>query len=200
MLHGNGEDHSIFYEALNSLKKYYQVYLIDSRGHGKSSPVSVYSYQAMSEDIEAFIKVLDLHDVILYGASDGAITGLLLCSQHPDLVEYLIISGANTNPRGVGDDIYNQFKLEYKNTRDPLIKMMLEQPHISNRELSKIKAKTLVLAGEYDLIKYEHTLNIKNNIIGSELMIIDGEDHGSYIVHNPKIAQIIIEYLKRDFK
>ena len=36
MVHGNGEDHNIFTKSAEILSSKFEVYLIDSRGHGKS--------------------------------------------------------------------------------------------------------------------------------------------------------------------
>ena len=41
MVHGNGEDHTIFDKAANVLKDSFTCYLVDSRGHGQSSAVDV---------------------------------------------------------------------------------------------------------------------------------------------------------------
>ncbi|MFQ7171651.1 MAG: alpha/beta fold hydrolase [Thomasclavelia ramosa] len=40
------------------MKNHYTCYCVDSRGHGLSSSVAVYSYQSMAEDIIEFIKSL----------------------------------------------------------------------------------------------------------------------------------------------
>lgn len=77
LLHGNEENHFIFDEAVEKLKKYYTVYTLDSRGHGQSEKVKEYHYQDMANDIKNFIKQLDLKKVTLMGSSDGAIIGLL---------------------------------------------------------------------------------------------------------------------------
>ena len=39
LLHGNGENHKIFEKSIDVLEKHFTVYVIDSRGHGESSPV-----------------------------------------------------------------------------------------------------------------------------------------------------------------
>ena len=44
LLHGNEEDHRIFDEAIELLKKHYTVYAVDSRGHGQSDKVLEYHY------------------------------------------------------------------------------------------------------------------------------------------------------------
>ena len=71
--------------------------------------------------------------------------------------------------------------------------MMLDEPHISDEELSRINCETTVIAGEKDLIRKEHTEHIANAIKGSRMMILPGEGHGSYIVKTTKIADIILD-------
>ena len=67
-------------------------------------------------------------------------------------------------------------------------------PH--EAEQVKIKAKTLVLAGEKDLVVKEETLAIAAGIPDATLRILPGEDHGSYIIHSVAIAQLIDHELR----
>ena len=196
MVHGNEENHRIFDNAAELLKKHYTVYLVDSRGHGQSEKVDEYYYQDMCDDMVAFMNQLYLKDITYMGSSDGAIVGILIASQYPDLISNLILAGPNTKPNGVIDEVYQDMKDIYQKTRNPLVKMMLEQPHISNKELKQIKARTLVLAESDDLIKLDHIQNIAKQIPHSHLMILEGEDHSSYIIHNEKIAKIILKEFK----
>lgn len=195
MIHGNGEDHSIFDVAADKLKDRFTCYLIDSRDHGKSSKVKGLSYQSMADDIKSFIIQLGLENVSYYGFSDGGIIGLLVASQ-TDLVKRLIISGANTQPDGVKKSLILLMKLIYLFTKDQKIKMMLDEPHISDDELSRIDCDTTVIAGEKDVIRREHTEHIAKAIKGSKMMILPGEGHGSYIVKSTKIADIILDICK----
>ena len=77
MVHGNGEDHTIFDEAVGVLKEHFTCYCIDSRGHGQSSPCKELHYKDMAEDMIAFLTELDLIDAAFYGFSDGGIVALL---------------------------------------------------------------------------------------------------------------------------
>lgn len=57
MLHGNGEDHTTFSTLCAALQDRFQIYLFDTRGHGKSTPVSEYHYSDMAQDMtEALIQ------------------------------------------------------------------------------------------------------------------------------------------------
>ena len=44
MVHGNGEDHTIFDEAVGLLKDRFACCCVDSRGHGQSTQVSELHY------------------------------------------------------------------------------------------------------------------------------------------------------------
>ena len=72
---------------------------------------------------------------------------------------------------------------------------MLREPQISEDTLRAIRAETLVLAGSGDLILPEETRRIAAGIPGAKLQIVQGEDHGSYIVHSTRIAAIIREFV-----
>ena len=135
LLHGNEEDHRIFDEAIELLKKHYTVYVVDSRGHGQSDKVLEYHYLDMAKDIQEMIEQLELKDISLMGSSDGAIIGLLIGSLYPKLVDHLILAGVNVKPNGVILEVYQEMKEQYQKTKNPLIRMMLEEPHISNQQL-----------------------------------------------------------------
>ena len=193
MVHGNGEDHTIFYEASEVLKKYFTVYLVDSRGHGKSEKVSEFHYQDMADDMKEFIKKLNLTDVTYYGFSDGGIIGILLASQ-TNLCKRYIVSGVNTQPGEIKLWLKLSIKGMYLFKKDPLMELMMKEPHISDLELEKIHDEFILLAGSKDLILKRHTQHLHEVIAHSKMEIINGEDHGSYIVHNKDIAYFILKY------
>jgi pimeloyl-ACP methyl ester carboxylesterase len=74
--------------------------------------------------------------------------------------------------------------------------MMLQQPNISDCELQKISIPTLVVAAEKDIVKTTHTQHIAAQISGSKLKIVARENHGSYVVHNAKLFDIIKDFLR----
>lgn len=195
LIHGNGEDHTIFDAVVPLLSKYYTVYTPDSRGHGQSSPVESFSYDAMAEDIRNFIEGLGLEKPALYGFSDGGIIGILLASAYPQLLSAMVISGANLTPDGLTDFWYETFEKMYQESGDPKIKMILEQPDIPQEVLSRIRIPVLVTAGSNDMIKAAHTRMIAETIPDSALEIYEGEDHLSYVVHQPFMADRIIRFL-----
>jgi len=196
MIHGNSETHEIFDKAAEVLSKHFTCYLLDSRGHGKSQRVTEFHYEDMAEDVYQFIQALHLENVTYYGFSDGGIIGILLASKYPKLFKQMIISGANTRPDALKKRMYVMFKAIYWFKKSPLFKLMLTEPHITKEQLQAIETPTLVLAGSKDLILEEDTRYIAETIPNATLKILDGEDHGSYIVHNTKVAELILEYVR----
>ena len=192
MIHGNTEDHTIFEEASEVLKDKFTVYLLDSRGHGQSGKVNEIHYEQMADDIAKFLEKLDLNDVVYYGFSDGGIIGLLL-PEKTDRISRMIISGTNITPNGVKLWLRTLVKIIYFFTRDPRMKMVLEEPHITTDQLRDINIKTTVLIGEKDAVTYEENKIIADCIPDAKLKVLPKEGHGSYIVHKTDIADIILK-------
>ncbi len=193
MVHGNGEDHTIFDKAVQLLKEKYTCYLVDSRCHGKSGSSEELHYQDMADDMIKLMEQLDLNDVIFYGFSDGGIIGLLAAADCPRITT-LITSGANLTPDGVKGSLKLLIRVLNRLKKDPKLSLMLNEPHISDELLGRIKAKTLVLAGSRDLVLEKETRHIAAAIPGAVLHILDGEGHGSYIVHKEKVARLIMDF------
>lgn len=198
MVHGNSEDHTIFDTASEILAKNFTCYLIDSRGHGESTKTNNLDYRIMAEDIKAFITALNLKGCSYYGLADGGIIGLIAAAKYPELFKNLIISGVNTNPKGIKPWTYYAFKIFNFFHPTARFRLLLEQPNITDEELKQIKCKTFVLAGNHDLVLEEHIKHIASQIPNATLKIIDGESLGSYVVHREKIAHLITEFLRPD--
>ena len=197
LIHGNGESHEIFDEAVKLLSEHFTCYLLDSRGHGQSQKVSEYHYADMAEDVYQFIQALSLQNITFYGFSDGGIIGLLLASRYSDLFDRLIISGANTSPAAISgwvEEAFQNWRQIMK--KSALFKLMMTEPDITREQLAAIQIPTLVLAGSEDVIDETDTRFIAESIPGADLRILPGEDHDSYIVGSTKVAELILEFCR----
>lgn len=195
LLHGNGEDHHIFDKLIEKLAPHYTVYAIDSRNHGASSKNENFGYSVMADDIIAFIRTLNISRPSLLGFSDGAIIGLLIALEHTDIFDKLILSGVNLKPSDFKDENLAWLKQEYDQTGDPLLKLMLEEPHIELDSLQRIPNKTLVVAGEDDLFKDHLFSDITAVMPDASLLIMKGYDHAGYIVDQDILYPYIKEFL-----
>ena len=193
LLHGNGEDHTIFIPAISVLKEHFTVYAIDTRGHGQSLESDDIHYRTFMEDLKGFIDALSIRKPIICGFSDGAITALMLAFTYPDIPRSIISAGANTTPDGLIEEMQEEIRKGYEATEDTLLRLMLEEPSITPEELGKITCPVLVTAGEHDAVKLDDTRLIARSIPRSRLLILSGEDHASYIAGSEKIARLILK-------
>ena len=195
LLHGNGESHAIFNVLIGQLTEAgYRVYAPDSPGQGRNEPLPEYHYKDMAEDIYAFIRALGLEKPALYGFSDGGIMGLMIALSHPDCLSVLAVSGANLSPAGLKPSFVRAFR----DNRDPLTVMMLNEPDIDPAELEKIDIPVLITAGTEDLILHTETKKIADHIRDASVVVVAGEDHSSYIEGSRTIGSILLEYFQRE--
>lgn len=201
LLHGNNGSISDFYNQIPDLAKQFKVIVLDTRGQGRSTDLSTedYTYEKFSDDLLAVTKELNINKFNIVGWSDGGITGLLFTINHPDLVNKLIVVGANLNPEGIETKTLDIFKkqLEIKDVPNQrLIKLMVQQPHIETNQLKTIKNPVLVIAGSNDVIKEEHTKLINSSIPNSQLLIVPDSSHYVPFEKPDLLNKSIIKFLK----
>ena len=196
LLHGNGGSHRDLYMETSQLSDAgYKVYAVDSRGQGQSSDVPEYHYVDMADDVYELIKAWGLEKPALYGWSDGGIIGLLTEIRHPGTLGKLAISGANVTPDGVKGIFAASIAVANAIHPQSLSEMIQNEPNITPEELKTIRIPVLVTAGENDMIKTEHTEMIAEELPDAELVIFDGEDHGSYVIGNAKMGEELLRFL-----
>ena len=173
-----------------------RVVLIELRGHGRSGwdggPIT---YESMATDVIGVMDALDIPKADIVGWSDGAIVGLILGITYADRVDKIVADGANADPDGVDVSVLDQPPYSLPSDRDArnyaalsptpdrwqafsdAINTMWEtEPHIAD-QLSAITVPVLVMAGEHDLIKPEHTQMIADRIPGAVLDIVPDAAH-----------------------
>jgi pimeloyl-ACP methyl ester carboxylesterase len=165
------------------------VIAIDSRAHGKSTDVSDGSltYEQMANDIKVLLDSLQIDSAYVWGQSDGGILGLILAINYPIKVARLATFGANIFPgrKAVFDEINKMVFDTLKMTKDSytkkLFSLMAYQPHITEKQLAGIKCPALIMTGDRDAVRLEHSIKIFQSIPNSNLFVMPGATHyGSY--------------------
>lgn len=196
LLHGNGEDLHIFDSLIDKLELNFTVYAVDSRNHGDSTKTKDWTYEAMAEDIFQLIEKLQLKKVSIVGFSDGAIIALLLAIKHRDLFYKMVLLGVNLKPTDFKKGIYKSLVDEYEKTKDPLVKMMLEQPNIELEELKNIETPTLVVSAEDELFYRKVFKDMVKMMANAKLKIMKNHDHGSYIINTDVLFDDLVEFIQ----
>lgn len=191
LLHGNSQSIKVFKKQIKVLSEKYQVIAVDTRAQGKSIDESTapLSYDLFAEDMKTLLDSLHISKTDILGWSDGGNTALIMAYKYPTYVNKLAVMGAVTEPteaavgKPILDAIAKQIE-QYKTLTDSrsktsvrLFTLLLQEPHISLKNLHQIKAPVLVMAGEKDMVLDAHTRYIAKEIKNSKLLIFKGASH-----------------------
>ncbi|OGU70558.1 MAG: hypothetical protein A2V93_10590 [Ignavibacteria bacterium RBG_16_34_14] len=210
IIHGNGGSISEMSNQISYFTNNYKIIAADNREHGKSSGNNErITYEQMALDWVMLLDRLNIDSAYIIGWSDGGILGLLLAIHYPEKVKKLVICGANLEPDTSA--VYNwtiDWLNEMNKTIDdniqkndttenwPLLKkyfdLLSNQPHIPLEDLHRIHAPTLVMSGDRDVIREEHTVKIYQNIPNSSLCIFPSSTH-NVPIDDPHLFNWIVE-------
>lgn len=214
IIHGNGGSIDNFIYQIPYFAKNYKVIVADSRAQGRSADTGdSLTYEMMADDYAALLDALKVDSANVIGWSDGGINGILLAQRHPKKVKKLAITGANLAPdtTAVPQEIWDMVRpalagLNAKASKTPqeknslkLLKLLCEQPHISPASLQKVLCPTLVIGGDHDVIKEEHTFLIYKNIPKAYLWILPGAGHSTPVIYAEDFNRVVERFFKNPF-
>jgi pimeloyl-ACP methyl ester carboxylesterase len=219
LLHGGTGDGTQFSQQIPAFEKGYHVVVPDLRAQGRTTDgPGPLTYHVMAEDVIALMDRLHIHRADLMGWSDGGIIGLDIAIHHPGRLQHLVTLGANFRPDGLLPDevewgetasarsLGPAVRLEYERLApDPghyetamnkILAMWRAEPRYSLAELHSIRAKTLVIAGEHDLVRRDHTEALAHAIPGAQLWIVPGASHSAMHEFPGLVNERVLEFLK----
>lgn len=203
LLHGNGGSHNDLQTIAKVLSDSgYLVWSPDSRGQGANEPLTEYHYADMAEDMHLFVnQIIQNHypermvKPAVFGWSDGGIVALMTEVMYPLTWSAIITSGANIDPDCGAWDLKKE--RAHPSDTSALYQMMLYEPNMTAADMQTIKCPALIVAGEHDLIRLDHTRLIGDNIPNGEVLIIPDADHGSHIINSFEMADTLLHYLRK---
>ena len=197
LLHGASGFLETMHYFITALAPNHTVIAVDSRAQGRSTDSAApLSYALMGDDMIKLLDKLGIGQTDIIGWSDGGIVGLDMAMKHPSRVRRLVAISANYDVNGIAPgalgpqataEITAQIKPFYDAIApDPspfpvmvkkIMTMVNTEPHYSLEDLSQIRAATLIVAGENDLILRKHTDSLAHAIPGSKKIIVPGASH-----------------------
>jgi pimeloyl-ACP methyl ester carboxylesterase len=215
IIHGNGGSINNFIYQVPYFSKKYKVIIADSRAQGKSTDTGdSLSYEMMADDYAALLDVMKVDSAYVIGWSDGGINALLLAIRHPEKVKKMAITGANLVPdtTAVPKQIWDMVmpaltalkikanKTDAEKNSLKLFRLLAEQPHIPLTDLQKITCPALVIGGDHDVIKEEHTMLIYKNIPRSYLWILPGSGHSTPVVFKDDFNKVVDRFFSTPYR
>ncbi len=220
LLHGGTAFIECLYKQIPVLAEKYRIIAPDSRAHGRSTDSEKpLGYGIMADDMFKLLEKLNIEKTHIVGWSDGGIIGLDLAMEHPERVDKLVVIGSNFRADGLTAkalnfnsiatpdmekfapvrDFYQSIAPEPEYWPDffkKVISMWKNQPNYALSQLRTIKSPTLVVVGENDDIKIEHTRQMVDAIPNTELVIVPEATHLVPLEKPHVVNQSILEFLK----
>ena len=143
----------------------------------------------------------------------GGMIGMVFAGRHPERIKRLVAIGANYDVDGLRESPILDSEVPHAPLRyrlfapDPthwpalhrkVVKMWQTKPHYTLNDLGHIKAPTLIMAGEFDIIKPEHSAQLAKAIPEGQEIIIRGATH-AVPVEKPVVVNCrILRFLDYD--
>lgn len=196
--------------------RHFKVIVPERPGHGHTADLKGnYSYEQLARQTAAFMDKLRVREARLAGYSDGANLIFWLAARRPDLVGRFISIGGNFHYSGCEPAFQRELKKQKPGEVDPRYaayspdgpghyaevyekcrRLWLTEPRWKSGLLRRIKAPALIVAGDRDMIRHEHTLALFRHLPRAQLAIVPGTTH-SLLKEKPGLVnRMMYEFLK----
>jgi len=208
LLHGGGDSiNRSFSKQLEVFAAGHRIIAPEQVGQGHTPDVpGLLSYTGMMEDTAELLRQLHVSQADVIGWSDGGIIGLMLAARHPELVRRLVVSGANIAPDGLEESEIAGLREDGGADAVPtdidgkLRWLWLNAPttdELNAGMLSRLEQPVLVMAGDHDVIRLDHTLSIYHAIPHAELYILPDTGHSPFNERPQSVNPVVLSFLQK---
>jgi pimeloyl-ACP methyl ester carboxylesterase len=204
LLHGGGSTIEVtFGRVLPVFAGSRRVIAVEEQGHGRTSdrdrPVT---FEGSADDVAALLRHLEVDRADFFGFSNGASVALQVAIRHPGLVRKLVFASSITRRDGARPELWEFIEqADFSNMPQPLkdaflrvnpderkLRTMHDKDaarmrgfeDVPNDLVRTVRAPTLIVLGDRDIVKPEHALELTRLISGARLLILPG-GHGDYL-------------------
>ncbi len=204
LLHGGGSTIDVtFGKLLPMLAASRRIIALEEQGHGRTTdrdaPVA---FESSADDVAALLRFLKVEKADLFGFSNGASVALQVAIRHPELVRKLVFASSMTKRAGAPPEFWAFMQqADFSNMPQPLkdaflrvnpdatkLKRMHDKDaarmqhfeDVPDDLVRSVRAPTLIVLGDRDIVTPEHAIELTHLISGARLLILPG-GHGDYL-------------------
>jgi pimeloyl-ACP methyl ester carboxylesterase len=222
LLHGGGVTAESWFAQLPALAERFRVYAPERRGHGRTPDVEgPVTTELMADDTVALLEQLDTGPVHLVGWSAGGTVALRLALHRPDLVRKLVLIGTGlsrdaSTPADLdlvhGPDTEGLAAL-FRPQYEPLspdgpehfpvvfakwLRMWREEPDIELSALAGLTMPVLVMQGDDDGVRVEHSAAVARALPNAQLAVVPGTSHALPLEKPALVNQLLLDFLAEE--
>jgi valacyclovir hydrolase len=202
----------------------YRVIAPDLRGYGQSSPPREFPldfYQRDARDMASLLDALGTGPAHVLGWSDGAMVGLVLAAERPDLVRSLVTLAGEScvleeeranwppladpstwSPRALERFVQAQGPLNYPGILPKMLDgynaVLDAGGEVVRDHLHQIRCPALILHGDADdVVPVKHARTLKEGIPHAELHIFPGAGHALHREREAEVRGLVTDFLAR---
>lgn len=229
LIHGGGSTiGTTFGRVLPELSTKAMVIAVEMQSHGHTKDIDrPLSFEQDAADIAALLKELKIDKADILGFSNGGSTAMQVAIKYPDLVRKIIVCSSFYKREGIYPQVWSfiesgtletmpkELKEAYleinpdhkalKVMHDRDRQRMLDFEDWSDASIKSIKAETLLVIGDKDVVIPEHAAQMSRLIPNCKLSVLPGS-HGEFLgeitVHKTKSTMpaifvgLVQEFLK----
>jgi pimeloyl-ACP methyl ester carboxylesterase len=204
LIHGGGSTiESNFFRVLPLFSKTHRVIAMEEQGHGHTPVIDrPFTFENSADDIAALLDFLKVDKADIFGFSNGGNIAMQIAIRHPKKVNKLIVASAMIRRSGLPKSFWKSMQsatlaqmpqylkdADRKINPDPrhLVQLFQQDSYrmknfkdLPIKDVKSIKAKTLIMIGDQDIILPEHAINMSRLIPKARLAILPA-NHGNYL-------------------
>lgn len=204
LLHGGGSTITTSFGRILPLllETHPRVIAVEFQAHGHTRDVDRgFTFEQDADDVAALMEHLYVERATVLGFSNGGTVALNVAIRHPEKVDRLIIASANYSKAGMHPwfwdfmkqgtfadmpQVYKDEYLKIDPREEGLFTMyerdsrrMIQFEDIPEQLIQTIEAPTLVVAGDKDVVRPEHVIELSRLVKYGRMCILPG-GHGEY--------------------
>jgi pimeloyl-ACP methyl ester carboxylesterase len=230
LLHGAYMTIDAMGEVVPSLAKTRRVIAVELQGHGRTADIDrPLSYEQMADDTAALLRRIGIEEADIFGYSMGGGIALQVTIRHPEVVRKLVLASVYYNNDGVYPEMLEAIETitpeafagtpwreEYDriapNPEDfPTLVAKLKELDLTfvgwpPEDIQAIEAPALVIIGDSDVVRPEHTVEmfrlmgggVAGDLAGlpsSRLAVLPGTTHVGLVERSDLLVSMIGEFL-----
>jgi pimeloyl-ACP methyl ester carboxylesterase len=204
LLHGGGSTIDVtFGRILPFLARDRRVIAVEEQAHGRTSDRNApLSFETSADDVAALLASLKLAQADVFGFSNGASIGMQVAIRHPHVLRKLVFASSMTKKNGAQPQLWSFIQgADLSNMPQPLqdaflkvnpdpakLRIMHDKDaermrhftDVPDADVRAIRAPTLIVIGDRDIVKPEHALELTQLIPNARLIVL-AAGHGDYL-------------------